>query len=182
MPGRRSAPAKGASAQRWPGTEEERLSATAESVHQHGRIVAVRGSVVDVQFDGQLPAVGTRLDTGADSTAVLEVVGHLDDRTVRTIALTPTRGLARGEAVIHTGRVFEVSVGPELLGRVLNVLGEPMDDGPPIQSTMRRPTFQAPVPLTHLKATSEILATGIKAIPSGIGRASPAAARSATSE
>ncbi len=140
------------------------MSATAESVHQDGRIVAVRGSVVDVQFDDQLPAVGTRLDTGTEGAAVLEVVGHLDDRTARTIALTPTRGLARGEAVTNTGRAFEVGVGPELLGRVLNVLGEPMDNGPPLGATMRRPTFQAPVPLTDLRATSEILATGIKAI------------------
>jgi len=140
------------------------MTTTDPPTHPPGRVVAVRGSVVDAFFAGELPAVGTRLDTASDPPAVLEVVGHLDDRTVRTIALTPTRGLARGEAVLHTGRVFDVAVGPELLGRVVNVLGEPMDEGPPLHAALRRPTFQSPVPLTDLRATAEILPTGIKAI------------------
>ena len=87
------------------------MGVSAEPGRPSGRTVTIRGSVVDVRFEGQLPAVGTRLETGADGSAVLEVVGHLDDRTVRTVALTPTRGLARGEEVTDTGHHFEVRVG-----------------------------------------------------------------------
>ena len=140
------------------------MGVAAEKFRQPGRTVAVRGSVVDVRFDGELPAVGSRLETGDEGFAVLEVVGHLDERTVRTVALTPTRGLARGEEVTDTGQLFEIRVGPELLGRVLNVFGEPIDNGPPITATTRRAVFQAPAALTDLRATTEILETGIKAI------------------
>ncbi len=144
--------------------EENGVRVTIEPTRQAGETVAVRGSVVDVRFDGELPAAGIRLEAGADNAIVLEVFGHLDERTVRAVALTPTRGLARGAAVIDTGRVFDVPVGPALLGRVLNVLGETIDIDPPLDANERRPILRSPPPLTELRAASEILITGIKAI------------------
>ncbi|HEY0873551.1 MAG TPA: F0F1 ATP synthase subunit beta [Vicinamibacterales bacterium] len=135
-----------------------------EFTEQPGRTVAVRGSVVDVRFAGDLPAVGTRLETGPDGAIVLEVFGHLDERTVRTVALTSTRGLARGTPVTDTGQFFDVPVGPALLGRVLNVLGETIDNDAPLAATERRAILRPPAPLPDLRATSEILVTGIKAI------------------
>ncbi len=138
------------------------MRVTVEPTRPTGQTVAVRGSVVDVRFEGELPAVGIRLET--DGGTVLEVFGHLNERTVRAVALTPTRGLARGTPVTNTGRVFDVPVGPALLGRVLNVLGETIDTGPALTGTERRPIFQPPPPLTELRAASEMLVTGIKAI------------------
>src|SRR5690606_2944820 len=137
---------------------------TLEPALQTGRTLAVRGSVVDVRFEGELPAPGIRLEAGPEGETILEVFGHLDERTVRTVALTPTRGLARGPPVRDTGRVFDVPVGPELLGRVLNVLGATIATLPPLPPTERRPLFGRPAPLTQLRATSEMLVTGIKAI------------------
>lgn len=140
------------------------MGVAVEAPRRSGRTVAVRGSVVDVHFEGNLPGVGTRLEAGPEGETVLEVFGHLDERTVRTVAMTPTRGLARGEPVMDTGRVFEVPVGTELLGRVLNVFGETIDNAPPLGEIERRPMYQTPAPLTELRETSEMLVTGIKAI------------------
>ncbi|HEX6924725.1 MAG TPA: F0F1 ATP synthase subunit beta [Longimicrobiaceae bacterium] len=140
------------------------MHASAQPDLQTGRTVAVRGSVVDVHFEGPLPAPGTRLEAGPERRMVLEVFGHLDERTVRAVALTPTRGLSRGAPVHDTGRPFDVPVGRELLGRVLNVLGETIDTQPPLTAAERRPLFQPPAPLTQLRASAEMLVTGIKAI------------------
>jgi F-type H+/Na+-transporting ATPase subunit beta len=129
-----------------------------------GRAVAVRGSVVDVEFPAELPAVNNRLEAGPDGASVLEVASHVDARTVRTIALTPTRGLARGDEVRDTGRTIEVPVGRALLGRMLNVFGDAIDDGPALDDVERRAIYQRPVPLTEQATTSETLVTGIKAI------------------
>jgi F-type H+/Na+-transporting ATPase subunit beta len=129
-----------------------------------GRTVAVRGSVVDVEFMADLPAVNGRLEAGPDGATVLEVASHVDGRTVRTIALTPTRGLARGDEVRDTGRTLEVPVGRALLGRMLNVFGDAIDDGPSLDDVERRSIYQRPVPLTEQATTSETLVTGIKAI------------------
>jgi F-type H+/Na+-transporting ATPase subunit beta len=129
-----------------------------------GRTVAVRGSIVDVEFPADLPAVNNRLDAGSDGVSVLEVASHIDARTVRTIALTPTRGLARGDVVRDTGRTLDVPVGRALLGRMLNVFGDVIDGGPSLADVERRSIYQRPVPLTEQATTSETLVTGIKAI------------------
>jgi F-type H+/Na+-transporting ATPase subunit beta len=129
-----------------------------------GTTVAIRGSVVDASFPRDLPAVGARLEAGAEGRIVLEVVSHVDARTVRTIALTPTRGLARGEVIRNTGRTLDVPVGRALLGRVLNVFGETIDNGPPLPDLERRAIYQRPVPLTGQATTSETLVTGIKVL------------------
>jgi F-type H+/Na+-transporting ATPase subunit beta len=129
-----------------------------------GRTVAVRGSIVDVEFPADLPAVNNRLDAGSDGGSVLEVASHIDARTVRTIALTPTRGLARGDVVRDTGRTLDVPVGRALLGRMLNVFGDVIDGGPSLADVERRSIYQRPVPLTEQATTSETLVTGIKAI------------------
>jgi F-type H+/Na+-transporting ATPase subunit beta len=129
-----------------------------------GKTVAVRGSVVDVEFPADLPAVNNRLEAGPDGATVLEVASHVDGHTVRTIALTPTRGLARGDEVRDTGRTLDVPVGRALLGRMLNVFGDAIDDGPSLDEVERRAIYQRPVPLTEQATTSETLVTGIKAI------------------
>jgi F-type H+/Na+-transporting ATPase subunit beta len=134
-----------------------------ERARTSGTTVAVRGSVVDVEFPVTLPAVNNRLEAGDDG-AVLEVASHIDARTVRTIALTPTRGLARGDVVRDTGRSLDVPVGRALLGRMLNLFGDVIDGGPPLTDVERRSIYQRPVPLTEQATTSETLPTGIKAI------------------
>jgi F-type H+/Na+-transporting ATPase subunit beta len=136
----------------------------AERSRPPGRTVAVRGSIVDVEFPADLPAVNNRLDAGPDGGSVLEVASHIDARTVRTIALTPTRGLARGDVVRDTGRTLDVPVGRALLGRMLNVFGDVIDGGPSLADVERRSIYQRPVPLTEQATTSETLVTGIKAI------------------
>jgi F-type H+-transporting ATPase subunit beta len=108
--------------------------------------------------------VGTRLEAGEQQRVVLEVVSHVDARTVRSIALTPTRGLARGDAVTNTGRTLDVPVGRALLGRMLNIFGEVIDGGPPLPDLERRAIYQRPVPLTEQSTTSETLVTGIKVL------------------
>ena len=129
-----------------------------------GRTAAVRGNVVDAWFPGSLPAMHSRLEAGADGGVVLEVFSHLDEHTVRAVALTPTWGLARGVPVIDTGRQFDVPVGSALLGRMLNVLGETVDGGAALPDAERRPILQKPVPLTAHATTAEVMVTGIKAI------------------
>ncbi len=137
--------------------------------HQHdapheGKTVAIRGNIVDVWFPSAIPAVSRRLDTGPDGGTVLEVVSHVDAHTVRAIALTPTRGLARGDAVRDTGRTLEMPVGRALLGRMLNVFGDTIDGGPPLSESGRRSIYQPPAPLISQATTSETLVTGIKVI------------------
>ena len=92
-----------------------------------GKVVSVRGSVIDVRFSQQLPDVYSRLVAGENQCVVMEVMTHLDAETVRGIALTPTSGLARGSVVINTGHPLQVPVGKRLLGRMFNVFGETID-------------------------------------------------------
>ncbi|NPV07386.1 MAG: F0F1 ATP synthase subunit beta [Anaerolineae bacterium] len=129
-----------------------------------GRVVAVRGSVVDVRFDDHLPQMNSQIRAGANGDVRIEVAGHLDDRTVRGIALTPTRGLSRGEPAVDTGGPFQVPVGEALLGRLFNVFGEPVDEAGPVEATEWRSLHQKPAPLHERTTKSEILETGIKAI------------------
>uniref|UniRef100_A0A8C6KBK3 H(+)-transporting two-sector ATPase n=1 Tax=Nothobranchius furzeri TaxID=105023 RepID=A0A8C6KBK3_NOTFU len=114
-------------------------AATAASV-ANGRIVAVIGAVVDVQFDEGLPPILNALEvTGRDSRLVLEVAQHLGENTVRTIAMDGTEGLVRGQKVLDTGAPIRIPVGPETLGRIMNVIGEPIDERGPITTKQTAP-------------------------------------------
>merc|ERR1712139_663409 len=105
-----------------------------------GRITQVIGAVVDVQFDGELPSILNALEVEDFSIrVVLEVAQHLGENTVRTIAMDSTEGLKRGQACSDTGSPIAVPVGPEMLGRIVNVLGEPIDERGPIGNKMSLP-------------------------------------------
>lgn len=100
---------------------------------QDGRIVAVIGAVVDVQFDGDLPPILNALEVkDREPRLVLEVAQHLGENTVRTIAMDGTEGLVRGHEVSDTGYPIRIPVGPQTLGRIMNVIGEPIDERGPI--------------------------------------------------
>ncbi|MFC7053201.1 F0F1 ATP synthase subunit beta [Hansschlegelia quercus] len=130
-----------------------------------GRITQVIGPVVDVQFDGHLPAILNALETQNNgSRLVLEVAQHLGESTVRTIAMDSTEGLTRGQEVKDNGEPIAVPVGAGTLGRIMNVVGEPIDEGGPIQNEGLRPIHQ-PAPSYADQATeTEILVTGIKVV------------------
>ena len=132
--------------------------------HTPGTVVAVRGSVVDVRFDGELPRIDTLLHAGDKGEIVIEVALHLDARQVRGVALTPTQGLSRGAVVSHRGEPLRVPVGPEILGRAFNVFGETIDRGEPLPDGERRAIHRKPVPLAERSTREEIFTTGIKAI------------------
>lgn len=132
-------------------------------VHQ-GRVISVRGSVIDMRFSPQLPDVYSRLVAGENDSVVMEVMTHLDAETVRGIALTPTSGLARGSVVTNTGYPLQVPVGKQLLGRMFNVFGETIDRKEAISAGEWRSLHQPPVPLIQQSTSSEIIQTGIKAI------------------
>ena len=94
-----------------------------------GKITQVIGAVVDVKFDGELPEILTALECkNGDIRLILEVAQHLGESSVRTIAMDATEGLKRGDEVIDTGAPIKVPVGPETLGRIINVVGEPIDE------------------------------------------------------
>jgi F-type H+-transporting ATPase subunit beta len=131
---------------------------------RRGTVVAVQGNVVDVRFDARLPPLRRKLVTTGPGPVVMEAASHLDARTVRCIALTPTRGLARGATVVDTGGPLEVPVGESLLGRMLNVFGEVIDDGPPLEGVEWQSIHRPPVPLARRAIHSEIFETGIKVI------------------
>lgn len=137
-----------------------------------GKIVQVVGAVVDVSFEeGDLPEINTALKvTVPDSennqprTLILETTQHLGERVVRTIAMDSTDGLARGMQVNNTNEMITVPVGPEVLGRIINVIGEPVDGGGSIKSAKRYPIHR-PAPTYQDQSTkNEILVTGIKVI------------------
>src|SRR5918911_2799399 len=99
-----------------------------------GKITQVIGAVVDVQFDGHLPAILNALETtNGGNRLVLEVAQHLGESTVRTIAMDSSEGLVRGQAVSDTGQPIAVPVGPATLGRIINVVGDPVDEAGPVQ-------------------------------------------------
>ena len=130
-----------------------------------GKITQVIGAVVDVQFTGELPAILNALETSNNGNRlVLEVAQHLGENTVRTIAMDSTEGLTRGQEVTDTGSQIRVPVGPQTLGRILNVIGEPIDERGPVGHTDTMP-IHAPAPLFVDQSTeSAILVTGIKVI------------------
>jgi len=130
-----------------------------------GTITSVQGSVVDVRFEGRLPSLNQKLLADTEQRILIEVAAHLDAKTIRGIALSPPRGLARGTTVFDTGETFMVPVGEALLGRMLNIYGEPIDRGPPpLKHVSWRSIHQPPVPLARRETRAEIFTTGIKAI------------------
>ena len=136
-----------------------------ENEKEHlGRTISVRGSVVDVTFADHLPKVNHVLYTGKNRQVVLEVQEHLDQATVRTIAMTSTQGLGGGEEVLDTGRTLYAPVGKRVLGRMFNVFGQTIDHGDPLKEGKARTIHREPPPLERQATGSEIFHTGIKAI------------------
>jgi len=141
------------------------MSAATGASNKVGRVTQVMGAVVDVQFDGDLPYIMNALHTkNGGSTLVLEVAQELGERVVRTVAMDTTDGLIRGQEVTDTGSPITVPVGPETLGRIMNVIGDPVDERGPINTAARYPIHR-PAPSFEDQATSaEILITGIKVV------------------
>ena len=130
-----------------------------------GKISQVIGAVVDVEFDGALPSILNALETdNQGNRLVLEVAQHLGQNTVRTIAMDATEGLVRGQAVTDTGSAITVPVGPETLGRIMNVIGEPIDDRGPVKAKRTAPIHKPAPDFTDQSTETEVLATGIKVI------------------
>jgi F-type H+/Na+-transporting ATPase subunit beta len=129
-----------------------------------GEIVAVRGTVVDVRFAAPLPPRNRQLRAGANDHVVLEVHNHLSADTVRCIALNATRRLARGMPVQDTGTALQMPVGEGLVGRVLNVFGEPIDGAGPIEASEHWPIHRPRLPLADRTTGTDVFETGIKAI------------------
>ncbi|HEY6434792.1 MAG TPA: F0F1 ATP synthase subunit beta, partial [Acetobacteraceae bacterium] len=130
-----------------------------------GRVTQVMGAVVDVQFEGELPFIQNALHTKMqDRTLVLEVAQELGERTVRTVAMDSTDGLVRGQEVVDTGGPITMPVGPETLGRILNVIGEPVDERGPIHTAKRYPIHREAPSFEDQATSAEILVTGIKVV------------------
>ena len=129
-----------------------------------GKVSAINGSVVDVFFADTLPELYTCLLAGDDVQVMLEVLAHLDNHQVRSIALTPTRGLARNASVIDSDKPLQVPVGERLLGRMLNAFGQAVDGGSTLTGDDWLPIHQPSVALAQKSVHSEVLETGIKAI------------------
>jgi F-type H+-transporting ATPase subunit beta len=130
-----------------------------------GTITQVLGAVVDVRFDAELPSILSALTTeNQGKTLVLEVAQHLGENAVRTIAMDSTDGLTRGQDVVDTGAPISVPVGPECLGRIINVIGEPIDERGPIGNTKTLPIHRSAPAFIEQSTETEILVTGIKVI------------------
>src|SRR5580692_6865139 len=130
-----------------------------------GRVTQVLGAVVDVQFDGELPFIQNALHTKIENrTLVLEVAQELGERTVRCVAMDSSDGLVRGQEVVDTGGPITVPVGPETLGRILNVIGDPIDERGPINAKMRYPIHREAPTFEEQATSAEILVTGIKVV------------------
>src|SRR6187431_402558 len=137
----------------------------ATPANQNGRITQVIGAVVDVQFEGHLPAILNAITTmNGNNRLVLEVAQHLGESTVRTIAMDTTEGLVRGQEVSDTGGPIQVPVGAGTLGRIMNVIGEPIDEAGPIASEGSRAIHQEAPTYTDQATEAEILVTGIKVV------------------
>ena len=126
-----------------------------------GKVSQVIGAVVDVQFEGELPPILNALEVeGTSHRLVLEVAQHLGGNNVRTIALDSTEGLVRGQDVRDTGNPIMVPVGPETLGRIINVIGEPIDERGPIDTTKFRPIHRDAPSFQEQGSGAELLITG----------------------
>lgn len=130
-----------------------------------GRVTQVIGAVVDVQFDGDLPEILNALESeNQGNRLVLEVAQHLGENTVRTIAMDSTEGLVRGQEVRNTGKSIQIPVGAGTLGRIMNVIGEPVDEAGEIKSEGLRGIHQTAPAYVEQSTESEILVTGIKVV------------------
>ena len=130
-----------------------------------GRVSQVIGAVVDVEFDDKLPSILDALQIdNAGQKLILEVAQHLGENEVRTIAMDSTDGLVRGMEVLQTGAPITVPVGPETLGRILNVIGDPVDDGKPVKSKMSLPIHRDAPEYVEQSTSADILVTGIKVV------------------
>ncbi len=130
-----------------------------------GRVTQVLGAVVDVQFEGELPFIQNALIAkNGDANLTLEVAQELGERTVRCIAMDATEGMVRGTEVVDTGHPIMVPVGPETLGRILNVIGEPIDERGPVNAKMTYPIHRSAPSFEDQATSAEILVTGIKVV------------------
>jgi F-type H+-transporting ATPase subunit beta len=130
-----------------------------------GKIRQVMGAVVDVQFEEHLPQILNALETKNQGVRlVLEVAQHLGENSVRTIAMDSTEGLTRGQDVTDTGQPIAVPVGDETLGRIMNVIGDPVDEAGPIKTATRRAIHQPAPPFIEQSTEAQILETGIKVV------------------
>jgi len=131
----------------------------------NGRVSTVVGAVVDVEFDGELPKIYNSLEVeDFGIRLVLEVAQHLGGKQVRTIALDSTEGLVRGQAVRDTGLPISVPVGAECLGRIMNVIGEPIDEKGPVNTKMQLPIHRDAPAFDEQGSGAELLITGIKVV------------------
>lgn len=160
-----------AAAAKAPAAAKKTVAPKAAEAVGAGRIAQVIGAVVDVEFDGHLPAIlnalqtqNTDQKTGEPFTLVLEVAQHLGENMVRTIAMDTTEGLTRGQPVTDTGTSIMAPVGPGTLGRIMNVVGQPIDEQGPIKTDMFRPIHREAPSFEEQSTSSEILVTGIKVI------------------
>src|SRR6187401_1361753 len=130
-----------------------------------GKITQVIGAVVDVQFEDHLPAILNALETtNGGNRLVLEVAQHLGENTVRTVAMDTSEGLVRGQTCTDTGAPISVPVGDECLGRIINVIGDPVDEAGPVNAKARRAIHQDAPLYTDQSTEAEILVTGIKVV------------------
>ena len=130
-----------------------------------GKISQVIGAVVDVQFEGEIPPILNALEVeGVENRLVLEVAQHLGDSRVRTIAMDSTEGLVRGQNVNDTGAPISIPVGPETLGRIMNVIGDPIDERGPIETKIKYPIHRDAPAFSDQGSGAEILITGIKVV------------------
>ncbi len=154
-----------ATAKKTPAARKTAAASTNAITTGAGRISQVIGAVVDVAFEGELPPILNALETSNNGNRlVLEVAQHLGENTVRTIAMDATEGLVRGQSVTDTGNPIMMPVGDETLGRIMNVIGEPVDEAGPIGAKSTRPIHASAPPFTEQSTESNILATGIKVV------------------
>lgn len=141
------------------------VKATPAASNIVGKVVAVIGAVVDVQFDDELPPILNALEVeGRTPRLVLEVAQHLGENIVRTIAMDGTEGLVRGQKCTDVGSSIRIPVGPETLGRIMNVIGEPIDERGPINAKMQSSIHQEAPEFVEMSTEQEILETGIKVV------------------
>ena len=137
----------------------------AEATNNVGKITQIMGAVVDVQFEDELPEILNALHCERDDgLLVLEVAQHLGESTVRTIAMDATEGLTRGHRVTDTGNPIMDPVGPETLGRIMNVIGEPVDERGPVVTAQKLPIHRSAPPFVDQSTETEVLVTGIKVV------------------
>ena len=134
-------------------------------MNKNGKITQLIGAVVDVSFEGELPEIYTALEVdNGGNKLILEVAQHLGESSVRTIAMDATEGLKRGDEVLNTGAPISVPVGPETLGRIINVIGQPIDEKGEVKTSEKWPIHRQAPKFTDQSTETEQLVTGIKVI------------------